>query len=117
MWELPQNDGPTANVLMHIIIYSIVYGKKKRICIRIDSAGLYIYFGIRATVKLKKKWGVTYYFGIRVQVAQSYGIENVFVFVLVFEYILKVKVLVVQWTLHKYSIRRFTLFFPSSLFI
>ena len=28
MWELSQNDGPTANVLMHIIIYSTVYEKK-----------------------------------------------------------------------------------------
>ena len=56
MWDLSQNDGPTANVLMHIIIYSTVY-KKKRICIRIGSAVLYNYFGIRATIKflLKKK--------------------------------------------------------------
>ena len=54
---------------MHIIIYSIVYGKKKRICIRIGSARLYIYFGIIATVKLlEKKKGVTYYFGSRAQV-------------------------------------------------
>ena len=28
IWDLSQNDGPTANVLMHIIIYSIVYEKK-----------------------------------------------------------------------------------------
>ena len=28
MWDLSQNDGPTANVLMHIIIYSTVYKKK-----------------------------------------------------------------------------------------
>ena len=28
MWDLSQNDGSTANVLMHIIIYSTVYGKK-----------------------------------------------------------------------------------------
>ena len=28
MWDLSQNDGPTANVLMHIIIYSTVYEKK-----------------------------------------------------------------------------------------
>ena len=61
MWDLSQNDGPTANVLMHIIIYSTLYEKKeekkKRIYIRIGSAGLYIYFGIRATVKLlEKKW-------------------------------------------------------------
>ena len=27
MWDLSQNDGPTANVLMHIIIYSTVYKK------------------------------------------------------------------------------------------
>ena len=57
MWDLSQNDGSTANVLMHIIIYSIVY-KKKRICIRISSTGLYIYFGIRATVKLLENKGV-----------------------------------------------------------
>ena len=41
MWDLSQNDGPTANVLMHIIIYSTIYEKKeekKSICIRIDSA-------------------------------------------------------------------------------
>ena len=30
MWDLSQNDGPTANVLMHIIIYSTIYGKKKK---------------------------------------------------------------------------------------
>ena len=58
MWDLSQNDGPFANVLMHIIIYSTVYEKKKRICIHIGSAGLYIYFGIRATVKLFEKKGV-----------------------------------------------------------
>ena len=42
---------------MHIIIYSTVYEKikNKRICIRIGSAELYIYFGIRATVKLLGK--------------------------------------------------------------
>ena len=28
MWDLSQNDGPTANVLMHIIIYSTIYEKK-----------------------------------------------------------------------------------------
>ena len=28
MWELSQNDGPTANVLMQAIIYSTVYEKK-----------------------------------------------------------------------------------------
>ena len=28
MWDLSQNDGSSANVLMHIIIYSIVYEKK-----------------------------------------------------------------------------------------
>ena len=28
MWDLSQNDGPTANVLMHTIIYSTVYNKK-----------------------------------------------------------------------------------------
>ena len=28
MWNFSQNDGPTTNVLMHIIIYSIVYEKK-----------------------------------------------------------------------------------------
>ena len=57
MWDLSQNDGPIVNVLMHIIIYSTVY-IKKHICIRIASAGLYIYFGIRATVKLLEKKGV-----------------------------------------------------------
>ena len=58
MSDLSQNDGPITNVFMHIIIYSTVYRKKKRICIRIDSARLYIYFGIRATIKLleEKKW-------------------------------------------------------------
>ena len=72
MLDLFQNYWPTANVLMHIIIYSTVYEKKKkkkkkkRICICISIAGLYIYFGIRATVKfLEKKRGVTFYFGIR----------------------------------------------------
>ena len=55
------NDRPTANVLMQIIIYSTVY-KKKCICIRIGSAGLYIYFGIRATVKLlEKKKGMLHF--------------------------------------------------------
>ena len=61
MWDLSQNDGPTANVLMHIIIYSTVYEKRKRkkkhIRIRIGSIGLYIYFGIRATVKLLENKG------------------------------------------------------------
>ena len=47
----------------------------------------------------EKKGCYILFSGIRAQVAKSYGIENVFVFVLVFEYILKVKVLVVQWTL------------------
>ena len=77
MWDLSQNDGPTsnvlmhiiiystvyepANVLMHIIIYSTVYKKKKRICIHIDSAGPYIYFGIRAIVKLFEKKGVLHF--------------------------------------------------------
>ena len=28
MWDLSQNDGPNANVLMHINIYSILYQKK-----------------------------------------------------------------------------------------
>ena len=56
MWDLSQNDGPIANVLMHSIIYSIIYGKKS-VCIRIDCAGLYIYFGIKATVKLLEKNG------------------------------------------------------------
>ena len=65
MWDLSQNDGPTANVLMHIIIYSTVYekiNKKKLICIYIGSVGLYIYFGIRATVKLLKKKRVLQFF-------------------------------------------------------
>ena len=45
---------------MHIIIYSTVY-EKKHICIRIGSTGLYIYFGIIATVKLlEKKKGATH---------------------------------------------------------
>ena len=57
MWALSQNDGPTINVLMHIIIYSTVYEEKKSICIRIGSTGLYIYFGIRATIKLLEKKG------------------------------------------------------------
>ena len=30
MWDLSQNDGPIANILMHIIIYSIVYEKKRK---------------------------------------------------------------------------------------
>ena len=30
MWDLSQNDGPTVNVLMHIIIYSKVYKKKRK---------------------------------------------------------------------------------------
>ena len=47
---------------MHIIIYSTVYRKKKKhICIHIGSAGLYIYFGIRATVKLLEKNGYYIY--------------------------------------------------------
>ena len=28
MWDLSQNDGPTVNVLMHIILYSTLYEKK-----------------------------------------------------------------------------------------
>ena len=55
MWDLSQNDGPTANVLMHIIIYSTVYEKKNYICICIGNVGLYIYIGIRAIVKLLQK--------------------------------------------------------------
>ena len=56
MWDLSQNNGSTANVLMHIIIYYIVY-EKKSICICIGSARLYIYFGIKPIVKLlEKKW-------------------------------------------------------------
>ena len=51
MWDLSQNDGPTTNVLIHIIIYFTVY--KKHICILIGNLGK----------------GVTYYFGIRTQVA------------------------------------------------
>ena len=54
MWELSQNDGHAANVLMHII-YILQYTKKKRICIRIGSVGIYIYFGIRSIVKLLEK--------------------------------------------------------------
>ena len=54
MWDLSKNDGPTSNVLMHIIIYSTVY-EKNRICIRIGSTELYIYFGIRAAIKLLGK--------------------------------------------------------------
>ena len=61
MWDLSQNDGPIANVLMHTIIYSIVYEKKKRICIRIGSVGLYIYFDIRVTVKLLEKKRVLHF--------------------------------------------------------
>ena len=57
MLDLTQNDGPIVNFLMHIIIYSTVYDKKKCICIRIGSFGLYIYFGIRVTVKLLEKKG------------------------------------------------------------
>ena len=67
MWDLSQNVGPTANVLMHIIIYSTVYKKKKKekrkknvfvfVSIALDFT---FYFGIRATVKfLEKKRGVT----------------------------------------------------------
>ena len=70
MWDLSQNDGPTANVLMHIIIYSTLY-EKKNVFVFVSIA-LYFtfYFGIRATVKLlEKKRGVTFYFGIRAQVA------------------------------------------------
>ena len=59
MWDLSQNDGFTANVLMHIIIYFTVYEKKEKenICICIGSAGLYIYFSIRVTIKLLEKKG------------------------------------------------------------
>ena len=38
MWDLSQNDGPTANVLMHIIIYSTVYGKKKNVFVFVSVA-------------------------------------------------------------------------------
>ena len=69
MWDLSQNDGPTANVLMRVIIYSIIY--KKNVFVFVSVAlDFTFYFGIRATVKLlEKKWGVTFYFGIRAQVA------------------------------------------------
>ena len=35
--------------------YNAISNKKKCICIRISSAGLYIYFGIRDTIKLLEK--------------------------------------------------------------
>ena len=35
--------------------------KKKKICIRIGNVGLYIYFGIIATVKLLEKKGVLHF--------------------------------------------------------
>ena len=44
---------------MHIIIYSTICEKKnKQIFIHIGSVGLYIYFGIRATVELLENKGV-----------------------------------------------------------
>ena len=54
MWDLSQNDGPIANVLMHIIIYSTVYEKKIFVFVSIELDFTY-YFGIRATVKLLEK--------------------------------------------------------------
>ena len=61
MWDLSQNDGPTANVLMHIIIYSTIYEKKiifVFISIELDFT---YYFGIRATVKLLEKKRVLHF--------------------------------------------------------
>ena len=39
------------------ITFQLMHGWKKHICIHIGSAGLYIYFCIRATVKLFEKNG------------------------------------------------------------
>ena len=51
MWDLSQNDEPTTNVLMHIIIYSTVYKKNVFVFISVALDFTY-YFGIIATVKL-----------------------------------------------------------------
>ena len=71
MWDLSQNDGPTANVLMHIIIYSTVY--EKNIFVFISVALDFTFFFISELqlncYKKKKEKGVTYYFGIIAQVA------------------------------------------------
>ena len=74
MWDLSQNDEPTANVLMHIIIYSTVYEKKKkkRKKRKRKRKNVFVFVSvaldfrfIRATVKLLEKKDVTFYFGIR----------------------------------------------------
>ena len=62
MWNLFQNDGPTANVLMHIIIYSIVYEKKNVFVFVSVALDFTFYFGIKATVKLLEKKGVLHLF-------------------------------------------------------
>ena len=54
MWDLSQNDGPIANVLMHIIIYSTVYKKNVFVFISVVLEFTY-YFGIRAIVKILEK--------------------------------------------------------------
>ena len=54
MWDLSQNDGSTANVLMHIIIYYTVYIKKNVFVFVLIALDVPFYFDIRATVKLLK---------------------------------------------------------------
>ena len=58
MWDLSQND--ECFDAYYYIFYSI-QKKKKHICIRIGRAGLYIYFGIKATMKLLEKKRVLHF--------------------------------------------------------
>ena len=51
MWDLSRNDGSTANALMHIIIYSTVYKKKKKSFVFVSVALDFTF--------IRKKRGVT----------------------------------------------------------
>ena len=68
MWELSQNDGPTTYVLMHIIIYSIVY-ENKNVFVFVSVALDFTFILVLELQLNFKKKGVTYYFGIGAQVA------------------------------------------------
>ena len=55
MWDLFQNDEPTTNVLMHIIIFGSI---QKNIFVFVSVAlNFTYYFSIRATIKLLEKKG------------------------------------------------------------
>ena len=70
MWDVSQNDGPTANVLMRIIIYSTVYEKKNVfvfILVALDFT--FILVSELQFNLLEERRSVIFYFCIRAQVA------------------------------------------------